>query len=214
MEIPEQINQITSYFPQLNTLQIKQLEALGGLYRDWNSKINLISRKDIDALYEKHILHSLAIAGFIQFAPGTKIIDIGTGGGFPGIPLAIMFPKVQFHLIDSVGKKIRVVNEIIRSIELKNARGTQIRAEQVRDTYDFIVSRAVTQLPRFIELSAHLIAPKSKNKIKNGILYLKGGELDKELSALHHNWFYRIENIKEYFTEDFFETKKLVYLYR
>ncbi len=207
------MKQITTYFPGLDAQQIRQLEALGALYRDWNSKINLISRKDIDALYEKHILHSLAIAKFIQFVPGTQIIDIGTGGGFPGIPLAILFPQVRFHLIDSIGKKIRVVNEIIKAVELRNATASQIRAEQVQDRYDFIVSRAVTRLPRFIELSAHLIGRQHKNEIKNGILYLKGGELDTELSALPPQWYYRIENISTYFKEDFFETKKLVYLY-
>jgi len=201
---------ILKYFPKLNTEQTELFKQLGPLYAEWNAQINVISRKDIEELYERHVLHSLAIAKFIRFAAGTKILDVGTGGGFPGIPLAIFFPEVQFHLVDSIGKKIKVVKEISSSLGLKNVTSEQIRAEQLTGKYDFVVSRAVTALPEFVSWVRKNISPKHQNAIPNGILYLKGGNIDSEIHPFRKNIF--VQNISEYFGEEYFETKKLVHL--
>lgn len=202
---------VKTYFTSLAENQLNQFEALGPLYEEWNSKINVISRKDIDQLYERHVLHSLFIAKIISFKPGTKILDVGTGGGFPGIPLAIMFPECSFHLVDSIGKKINVVREISSAIGLTNLTCEHTRAEGLKDRYDFIVSRAVTTLNEFERWVRPLIKPYSQNGIKNGILYLKGGDLKLELGRSKMKS--SVYNISDYFKEDFFETKKLIHLY-
>ena len=204
------MNKLIKYFPNLSPKQIELFEQLQPLYAEWNAQINVISRKDFSEFYERHVLHSLAIAKFIRFTPGTKILDVGTGGGFPGIPLAILFPKVQFHLVDSIGKKIKVVNEVADSLRLMNVKAEQIRAEQLKDKYDFVVSRAVTKLPEFINWIQKNISKKQKNALPNGILYLKGGDLTDEIKPFKHNVF--VQNISEYFDEEFFETKKVVHL--
>lgn len=183
---------------------------LESLYAHWNVQINVISRKDFVSLYEKHVLHSLAIAKFIRFVPGTKILDVGTGGGFPGIPLAILFPEVMFHLVDSIGKKIKVVNSITESLGLKNVLAEQKRAEQLNGQYDFVVSRAVTRLPEFVPLVKNNISRKQKNAIPNGILYLKGGDIQSEINHFRTNIF--VQNLSDYFGEEFFKTKKLIHL--
>jgi 16S rRNA (guanine527-N7)-methyltransferase len=201
---------IKKYFTALNENQIASFEKLYPLYEDWNSKINLISRKDFHELYERHVLHSLAIAKFIRFVKGTKVLDVGTGGGFPGIPLAIFFPEVQFHLVDSIGKKIKVVNAVAGSLELKNLTAEQIRVEQLKGKYDFIVSRAVTSLPEFSGWVQKNISPLQKNAVPNGILYLKGGNLDSEIRMYRHKAL--VQNLSGYFEEEFFVTKKLIYL--
>jgi len=203
------INSILKYFPELSEKQINQFSLLQDLYQDWNSKINVISRKDIEMLYERHVLHSLAIAKVISFS-GADILDVGTGGGFPGMPLAIMFPESRFHLVDSIGKKITVVKEIASALQLKNVSVQQIRAEQINANYDFVVSRAVTAFPEFYNWVKNKIKKQSKGTLKNGILYLKGGDLDEELKDFKSR--IRIFNISEYFTESFFETKKVIYL--
>lgn len=202
---------IFKYFPELSKIQRKQIELLEDLYYDWNEKINLISRKDIDELYIKHILHSLAIAKVYQFQKGQKVLDVGTGGGFPGIPLAIMFPDTHFHLIDSIGKKIMVVEDIAQTLDLENVKAEQIRAEKVKSKYNFIVSRAVTQMPKFVTWTRQKIQknPNPNQKMANGILYLKGGDLTNELSVFPQ----AIEfPISKFFEEDFFMTKKVVYI--
>ena len=201
---------IKKYFPDLTEKQYGQFDLLKGLYQEWNNKINVISRKDIDELYERHVLHSLAIAKIIQFKNNTSILDIGTGGGFPGIPLAIIFPKCNFHLVDSIGKKITVVNEISKSINLTNIKAEQARAEKLNYKYDFIVSRAVTSFPVFYNWVRTKINPTSTNNLKNGILYLKGGDLSEELNKFQAR--IKSYNISLYFTESFFETKKVIYL--
>ena len=201
---------ILKYFPGLNSRQIELLEQLQPLYAEWNAQINVISRKDFSEFYERHVLHSLGIAKFIKFVDGTKILDVGTGGGFPGIPLAILFPKVQFHLVDSIGKKIKVVNEVANSLGLKNVTAEQIRAEQLKEKYDFVVSRAVTRLPEFVQWVRKNISHKQKNALPNGILYLKGGDLTEEINSFKKNIF--VQNLSEYFDEEFFETKKIVHL--
>ena len=201
---------IIKYFPQLSQRQRKQFAQLGPLYEEWNSKINLISRQDIVHLYEKHILHSLGIAKVLSFKPDTSILDVGTGGGFPGIPLAILFPECHFHLVDSIGKKIKVVQEVAQSLELSNVRAEQIRAEKIQDTYDFIISRAVTDLKEFYGWVHNKINKPYNNKLKNGILYLKGGDLNQELYGAKFK--YKIYNLSDYFEEPFFQTKKLVYV--
>jgi len=201
---------IQKYFPALTQKQNEQFKLLQNLYKDWNSKINVISRKDIEHLYERHILHSLAIAKIITFKPNTSILDVGTGGGFPGIPLAILFPDCHFHLIDSVAKKIKVVNEIAHAIELKNIHAEQIRAEKIKSTYDFIVSRAVTSLPDFYNWVKGTINKNSVNELKNGIIYLKGGDLTEEIKQFKPS--VQVYNISPFFEEPFFETKKIVYL--
>ncbi len=201
---------IHKYFPDLTDEQITQFEALQQLYEEWNSKINVISRKDIDYLYERHILHSLAIAKIIEFKPGTQILDIGTGGGFPGIPLAILFPDSNFHLVDSIAKKIKVVNAIAQAINLKNTRAEQIRAEKLKTKYDFVISRAVTSLPVFFNWVKNKIINHSKNELQNGIIYLKGGDLNEEIKKFKPA--IKVFSIDQHFDEPFFETKKIVYL--
>src|SRR4051812_45654204 len=180
----QSVSLITHYFPNLSDNQVKQFEALGALYSDWNAKINVISRKDIDNLYLHHILHSLAIAKIVSFLPGAEILDVGTGGGFPGVPLAILFPRTEFQLVDSIGKKITVVKEVSRAIALTNIVAEQLRAEQVKKKYDFVVSRAVTDMKEFYHWVHNKTKPKSVHTLDNGILYLKGGDLDEELNAL------------------------------
>jgi len=201
---------IFNHFPNLSDQQKDQFNALYQLYADWNAKINVISRKDIDELYLRHVLHSLGIAKVMAFKPGTKVLDVGTGGGFPGIPLAILFPDVQFHLVDSIGKKIKVVKAVAESLGLKNVTAEQIRAEQVKDTYDFVVSRAVTRLKPFYQWVKNKIKADSSNDLNNGILYLKGGDLTEELREAKKK--YTLYNLSDYFKEDFFETKKVVYV--
>jgi len=201
---------ILKYFPELSQVQKEQLAYLGELYEEWNSKINVISRKDISGLYTNHVLHSLAIAKFIDFTKGTKILDVGTGGGFPGIPLAIMFPDVSFHLIDSLGKKIKVVEAVSSSIGLKNVKEKQIRAEDLKDRYDFIVSRAVTAFPEFVKICRNKIRKEQRNAITNGILYLKGGDFSEEIKPFRNR--ISIISLSDYFEEPFFETKKLIHL--
>ena len=200
---------ILKYFPDLLEKQIKQFSQLQDLYNEWNSQINVISRKDMENLYLKHVLHSLAIAKVISFADGTKVLDVGTGGGFPGIPLAILFPNVEFLLVDSIGKKIKVVNEVANSIGLKNLRAEHKRAEQVNGQFDFVVSRAVTKMKVFQQWVRKRISTKQKNTLFNGILYLKGGDLTDELKGIKNIDVYDISN---FFEEDFFETKKVVYI--
>ncbi|MEJ6675139.1 MAG: 16S rRNA (guanine(527)-N(7))-methyltransferase RsmG [Polaribacter sp.] len=200
---------IHKYFKNLSENQIQQFEKLQGLYQDWNLKINVVSRKDIDELYLRHVLHSLAIAKVVQFKPGAKILDVGTGGGFPGIPLAILFPETQFHLVDSIGKKIKVVNEVVAGLGLENVKTTNGRAEELKDTYDFIVSRAVAQMETFVRWTKGRISKKQNHDLKNGILYLKGGDLSEELKLYTSATIYEIPN---YFEEDFYETKKVVHL--
>ena len=200
---------IQKYFPNLTAIQLKQFEALQGLYEDWNSKINVISRKDIEALYLRHVLHSLSIAKLIQFQAGSKILDIGTGGGFPGLPLAILFPDVTFHLVDSINKKLKVVNGVAESLGLENIYTTHSRAESIKGQYDFIVSRAVTTMPDFVGWVKNKVAKKSVHSIKNGILYLKGGDLTEELKIYSKATLY---DLNAFFEEDFFETKKIVHL--
>lgn len=201
---------IRKYFPELTEKQNKQLSLLLNLYQEWNNKINVISRKDINQLYERHVLHSLAIAKLIWFKPHTNILDVGTGGGFPGIPLSILFPECHFHLIDSVGKKIKVVQEISKALNLINITSEQIRAENIKNKYDFIVSRAVTAFPEFYSWVETKINKNSTNELKNGILYLKGGDLEDELKEF--NLKIKSFKISEFFTESFFETKKIIYL--
>lgn len=202
---------ITKYFKDLTDSQINSFSRLDELYRQWNEAINVISRKDIANLYTHHVLHSLAIAKIIKFAPGTSVIDVGTGGGFPGIPLAIMFPEVNFHLVDSIGKKIKVVNEITKALGLENVTATQNRIEEITFRYDFVVSRAVTSLPQFVALTKKNITKRSINPLHNGILYLKGGDLQEEIrEAGTKNMIYPLYKM---FEEPFFDTKYLVHLW-
>lgn len=201
---------INKYFPSLSDVQKQQFAALDALYRDWNSKINVISRKDIDNLYEHHILHSLAIAELIRFKPGTSIMDLGTGGGFPGIPLAIMFPEATFHLVDSIGKKIRVCEEVKKAIGLQNVTTQWCRAEEVKQQFHFVVSRAVMPLPDLVKIIRKSISKEKLNALPNGLICLKGGELEQE--AKPFGKAAQITSLSEYFEEPFFETKKLVYL--
>tara|TARA_B100000787_G_scaffold164257_1_gene146746 strand:- start:4870 stop:5499 length:630 start_codon:yes stop_codon:yes gene_type:complete len=200
---------LLKYFPNLTQLQIFQFSNLQELYKDWNLKINVVSRKDIDELYLRHVLHSLGIAKVIEFKPNTKVLDVGTGGGFPGIPLAILFPETQFHLVDSIGKKIKVVNEVAEGLGLQNIKTTHGRVEEVKGTYDFIVSRAVAQMETFVGWTKGRISKKQQHDLKNGILYLKGGDLSDELKKYTSATIF---NLPDYFTEDFFETKKVVHL--
>lgn len=201
---------ITKYFPKLNKTQRSLFEQLQPLYAEWNAQINVISRKDFPDFYEHHVLHSLAIAKLISFTPGTKILDVGTGGGFPGIPLAIFFPQTQFHLVDSIGKKIKVVNSVIESLGLQNATAQQIRAEELTEKYDFVISRAVTRLPEFVPWVRKNIAHKQINAMPNGIIYLKGGDLQEETKPYKKYVF--VKNLSDWFEEEFFKTKKVVHL--
>ena len=201
---------ILKYFPNLTPDQISCFEKMDSIYRDWNEKINLISRKDIDSLYEKHILHSLAIAKIISFRPGTKILDVGTGGGFPGIPLAVLFPTSEFVLIDSIGKKIKVVQAVAEALDLKNVIAIHTRVEDVKEEFDFVISRAVTAFPAFVGLVKKNVSRKPINSLPNGIIYLKGGDFQEEIKDFKRN--VEVSEISEFFTEPFFETKKVVYL--
>ncbi|TRX38722.1 16S rRNA (guanine(527)-N(7))-methyltransferase RsmG [Flavobacterium sp. ZT3R18] len=203
------MDEILKYFPNLSDNQIEQFQKLDFLYHDWNEKINVISRKDIDSLYTKHILHSLAIAKVNKFEPGTYVLDVGTGGGFPGIPLAILFPETRFYLIDIIAKKIKVVQAVAEALELKNVKAEQLRAENVKGDFDFIVSRAVTNMPDFVSWVKTKIKKQSKHELKNGILYLKGGDLTEELKDFPKATEY---NISDFFEDEFFETKKVVHL--
>ena len=203
------MEEILKYFPNITEIQKEQFAKLDFLYHDWNAKINVISRKDIDELYTKHILHSLGIAKIIKFEPGTYVLDVGTGGGFPGIPLAILFPETRFYLIDVIAKKIKVVQAVAEALELKNVKAEQLRAELVKGDFDFIVSRAVTNMPDFVSWIKDKIKKKSKHELKNGILYLKGGDLTEELAAFPKATEY---NLADFFEDEFFETKKVVHL--
>ncbi|NBU80571.1 MAG: 16S rRNA (guanine(527)-N(7))-methyltransferase RsmG [Flavobacteriaceae bacterium] len=203
------MEEILKQFPNLTENQIMQFQKMEVLYYDWNAKINVISRKDIDELYTKHVLHSLAIAKIQPFEPGTSVLDVGTGGGFPGIPLAILFPETRFYLIDVILKKINVVKAILEALELKNVKAEQIKASEVKGDYDFIVSRAVTNMPDFVSWIKDKIKKQNKHKLPNGILYLKGGDLTEELKDFPKATEY---NIAEFFKNEFFETKKVVYL--
>ena len=203
------MEEILKQFPDLSDNQILQFQKLQGLYEDWNAKINVISRKDIDELYTRHVLHSLGIAKIIEFRPGSKIMDVGTGGGFPGIPLAILFPEVDFYLIDVIAKKIKVVNEVAAGLGLKNVKAEQKRAELVKQEFDFIVSRAVTNMPDFVKWVDDKVAKKQNHELANGILYLKGGDLTEELKDFPKATQY---NLSDFFTDEFFETKKVVHL--
>lgn len=203
------MNVIEKYFNDLSTQQKAQFNQLQALYNHWNTQINVISRKDIEQLYIKHVLHSLGIAKVQAFKPNTSILDIGTGGGFPGIPLAILFPETKFHLVDSIGKKIKVVHEVTQELNLKNVQASHIRAEKVKDQYDFIVSRAVTNMNSFITWTRNKIKTQQQHQLKNGILYLKGGDLSEELKNFPSAKIYELKN---YFEEDFFETKKVVHI--
>jgi len=200
---------ILSQFPNLTEIQILQFKKLQELYEDWNAKINVISRKDIDELYTRHVLHSLGIAKIIEFRPGSKIMDVGTGVGFPGIPLAILHPEVDFYLIDVIAKKIKVVNEVAAALGLKNVKAEQKRAELVKQEFDFIVSRAVTNMPDFVNWVDDNVSKKQNHELANGILYLKGGDLTEELATFPKATQY---NLSDFFTEEFFETKKVVHL--
>ena len=201
---------INKYFPTITEEQRQRFAALDALYRDWNSKINVISRKDIDNLYEHHILHSLGIAQIINFKPGTQVMDLGTGGGFPGIPLAIMFPEVHFHLVDSIGKKIRVCDEVRTALGLTNVTTEWTRAENLKEKYDFVVSRAVMPLTDLVKLVRKNIAKESHNAMPNGLICLKGGELENEVMPMKAHTL--ITSLSDYFEEEFFETKKVVYV--
>lgn len=201
---------ILKYFPGLTDKQKEQFTALYDLYTDWNSKINVISRKDITNLYEHHVLHSLGIAKVINFRPGTEIMDLGTGGGFPGIPLAIMFPEAKFHLVDSIGKKIKVATEIASAIGLDNVTTRHCRAEEEKQLFDFVVSRAVMPLTDLIKIVRKNIKKEQKNALPNGLICLKGGELQNEVMPVRHQTL--IYDLKDYFGEEYFETKKVVYV--
>ncbi|UUF16293.1 MULTISPECIES: 16S rRNA (guanine(527)-N(7))-methyltransferase RsmG [Flavobacterium] len=203
------MDEILKYFPDLTDLQIEQFQKLDFLYHDWNEKINVISRKDIDSLYTKHILHSLGIAKIMKFEPGATVLDVGTGGGFPGIPLAILFPETRFYLIDVIAKKIKVVQGVVDALELKNVKAEQKRAELVKGDFDFIVSRAVTNMPDFVSWIKDKIKKQHKHTLKNGILYLKGGDLAEELKDFPSATLYDLAAI---FDDEFFETKKVVHL--
>ncbi|AUC75278.1 16S rRNA (guanine(527)-N(7))-methyltransferase RsmG [Olleya sp. Bg11-27] len=200
---------ILKYFPDLTPLQIEQFTKLEALYQDWNLKINVVSRKDIDELYLRHVLHSIAIAKVIQFKDGSSLMDVGTGGGFPGVPLAILFPECEFHLVDSINKKLNVVRDVVAGLELQNVKVTHSRVEDIKETYDFIISRAVAAMPTFVHWIKGKVAKSQQNELKNGIIYLKGGDLAEELQNYQTA---KIYDISDYFEEDFFETKKIVHL--
>ncbi|CEN36992.1 16S rRNA (guanine(527)-N(7))-methyltransferase RsmG [Capnocytophaga cynodegmi] len=200
---------INKYFNNLTEKQISQFEKLKSVYEQWNAKINVISRKDMDSFYERHVLHSLAIAKIVSFLADSEVLDVGTGGGFPGVPLAILFPQTKFTLVDSIGKKIKVVEEVCKELDIKNVTAINSRVEQIDKKFDFIVSRAVTQMPEFVKWVRGKIKKSSKHSLDNGILYLKGGDLTEELASFKNIQLYEISN---FFSEEFFETKKVVYL--
>ena len=208
-KIEQQMKLILKYFPNLTENQIQKFEQLESLYQDWNLKINVVSRKDIDDLYMRHVLHSLGVAKVINFNDGSKLLDVGTGGGFPGIPLAILFPECSFHLVDSIAKKIKVVDEVVAGLELTNVKTTHSRVEDIDGKYDFIISRAVAAMPTFVHWVKGKIAKQQNHELKNGILYLKGGDLSEELKGYKTTTIY---NLSDYFEEDFYETKKVVHL--
>ncbi len=201
---------ITNYFTDLTDHQLEQLGRLGSLYEEWNSKINVISRKDIEQLYERHVLHSLAIAKIIQFKPGTTILDVGTGGGFPGIPLAILFPETSFTLIDAIGKKIKVVNEVATALNLQNLNARHVRVEELKQKFDFVVSRAVTAFPRFVDMVQSKVNNQNNNDLANGILYLKGGDFEDEIRPF--GTLIKVYELSNFFQEEFFETKRLIHM--
>jgi len=204
------VERISHYFPTLSTLQVAQFSKLLNLYTIWNNQINVISRKDLDNFYERHVLHSLGIAKVYSFQPGTTVLDVGTGGGFPGIPLAILFPETNFVLVDSIGKKIKVVNEVATALGLTNVQAHHLRAEQVKGTFDFVISRAVTAMPVFVEWVKNKIKKgKASDGFSNGILYLKGGDLAEEFKGLPGK--FKEYPLSNYFSEDFFETKKVIH---
>lgn len=204
------IDSLIKYFPNLTKYQKEQLSRLENIYNIWNARINVISRKDTENFQERHLMHSLAIAKVINFVDKTKIMDIGTGGGFPGIPLSIIFPNCNFFLVDSIGKKIKVVKEVINELDLKNVSATHNRAEKINDKFDFIVSRAVTKMPKFLSWTKGKFLKENKNKLENGILYLKGGDLREEMASIKKEVEYF--NINKFYSEQFFETKKVVYI--
>ncbi len=214
MKPSDSVKIIQFYFPNLDQNQIHQFEILKDLYLDWNSKINVISRKDTENFYVRHVLHSLSIAKFIDFKKNTKIMDVGTGGGFPGIPLAIYFKDSSFTLVDSIGKKIKVVDQIIVDLEIKNVNSKIERAENISEKFDFIVSRAVTQLEKFCPWIEQNIGKSNKNEIQNGIIYLKGGDLKEEIQKITKKYNFKIEKIINYFEDSFFESKSILYLYK
>lgn len=201
---------IEKYFPNLTEEQKQKFSRLKELYTFWNEQINVISRKDMDSLYEHHVLHSLAIAKVIQFTPGTKIMDVGTGGGFPGIPLAILFPECSFYCIDSIGKKIKVVTEVAKALNLGNVKAEHINVQQIKDKFDFIVSRAVTAFPKFVNMVKKNSKAKDQNSLPNGIIYLKGGDFEDEIAEYGSR--ISLYECSDYFSEEFFETKKVVHL--
>ena len=204
------MDRLKKYFPRLSDNQLDKLGRLPAIYEEWNSQINVISRKDMEFFIERHILHSLAIAKVIKFENGTQILDVGTGGGFPGIPLAIIFPKCDFHLVDSIGKKIKVVQAVIDELELKNVTAEKTRVENINKSYDFIVSRAVTALPKFLPWTKNKIRKKGINKLSNGIIYLKGGDFSSELEKIKRK--YELFPISDYYPEEFFDTKFIVHI--
>lgn len=201
---------ILKYFPDLTAKQVGQFSQLQDLYADWNEKINVISRKDVDHFYERHVLHAMSIAKVMQFEPGTKVLDIGTGGGFPGIPLAILFPDTHFHLVDSIGKKISVVKDVVKKLKLSNVEAQQVRAESLVRKYDFIVSRAVTRFANFLPWVKGKFKKEDFNEFPNGIFLLKGGDIDEEMEEREVS--YVTYHLDDYFTEEFFETKKIVFV--
>ena len=201
---------LTKYFPDLTDQQLDQFGRLSSLYDEWNSQINVISRKDIEHLYERHVLHSLAIAKVIQFKPKTTILDVGTGGGFPGIPLAILFPETSFMLIDSISKKIKVVSEVASALNLRNVTAEYIRVENVNQKFDFVVSRAVTAFPRFVSMVRTKISSQNNNDLSNGILYLKGGDFEEEIEPFRKQ--IQVYELQSFFQEEFFETKRLIHM--
>ena len=200
---------IHKYFPDCTSKQYFQFEQMSALYREWNARINVISRTDINALYERHVLHALGIAKCIRLLPGSSVLDVGTGGGFPGIPLAVLFPETQFHLVDSIGKKIKVVQAVSEALGLENLDAQHIRAEQLTNEYDFILSRAVAQMSTFVHWVGDKIAPVNRHEQENGIFYLKGGDLTQELAPFPKA---EVTALSDYFSEDFFQTKSVVYL--
>lgn len=211
-EMQKDLDRIHSHFPELSAQQKEQFQLLGPLYMDLNAKINVISRKDIDALYLKHVLHSLAIARFLKFSPGSSILDLGTGGGFPGIPLAILFPESNFLLIDGTKKKITVVNEVIYAIGLENAKGLHKRSEELKMSFDFVLARAVTRLAQLIPLCQKLISKENKSILPNGLITLKGGDLTEEIKEVSKQTYVEEKKISDFFEEPFFETKSIIYV--